>query len=329
MDATAFWSDHGTGRLLTETLPAVGPNDLRIRTCFSAISKGTETLVFNGAVPISEYERMRAPFQEGTFDGPVKYGYCNVGIVEHGPADWMEQAVFCLYPHQDRYVVPQERVYRLPADLPLERAVLAANMETCVNALADAGLDREINGGSAFSVSIIGAGLVGCLMAHLAKTHGHAVELIDINPDRQGMADVLGVSFSTPENAQTDREVIVHTSASNAGLVQALNLAALEGLIVEMSWFGTTQAKLPLGEAFHSKRLTIRSSQVGHIAPARQASWTYATRFAHALECLKAPELDALITDESPFEALPEVMAQLSRGEATPLCHRIRYSDSI
>jgi len=327
MDATAFWSDHGTGRLITETLPPVGADDLLIRTRFSAISKGTEVLVFHGAVPVSEYERMKAPFQEGTFDGPVKYGYCNVGVVEQGPDDWVGQAIFCLYPHQDHYVVPPERVYRLPSDFPLERAVLAANMETCVNALADAGLDREINGGSTHSVSIIGAGLVGCLMAHLAKTNGHAVELIDINPDRAQIAHVLGVGFCTPEHAQTERQVIVHTSASNAGLVQALNLAALEGLIVEMSWFGTTEPALPLGEAFHSKRLTIRSSQVGHIAPARKDSWTYATRFAHALECLKAPELDALITDESPFEALPRVMAELSRGEATPLCHRIRYSD--
>ncbi len=327
MDATAFWSDHGTGRLITQTLPPVGPNDLLIRTRFSAISKGTEVLVFNGAVPVSEYERMRAPFQEGEFDGPVKYGYCNVGVVEQGPDDWVGQAIFCLYPHQDRYVVPKERVYRLPSDLPLERAVLAANMETCVNALADAGLDQAINGEKTYSVSIIGAGLVGCLMAHLAKTNGHVVELIDINPARQHIADLLGVGFCTPDRAQTEREVIVHTSASSAGLVHALNLAALEGLIVEMSWFGTTQPTLPLGEAFHSKRLTIRSSQVGHIAPARQASWTYATRFAHALECLKAPELDALITDESPFEALPRVMTELSQGKATPLCHRIRYSE--
>lgn len=327
MDATAFWSDHGTGQLITETLPAVGPDDLLVRTRFSALSKGTEVLVFNGMVPVSEYDRMRAPFQEGSFDGPVKYGYCNVGVVEQGPADWVGQAIFCLYPHQDRYVVPQERVYRLPSDLPLERAVLAANMETCVNALADAGLDREINGGSTHSVSIIGAGVVGCLMAHLAKTNGHAVELIDTNPAREEIADVLGVGFCTPDRAQTDREVIVHTSASSAGLVQALSLAAVEGLVIEMSWFGTTQPKLPLGEAFHSKRLTIRSSQVGHIAPARRETWTYASRFAHALECLKAPELDALITDESPFEELPRVMTELSRGEATPLCHRIRYSD--
>lgn len=325
MKATAFWSDHGTGQLITETLPAVGCDALLIKTRFSAISKGTETLVFNGAVPRSEYERMRAPFQQGHFDGPVKYGYCNVGVVEQGPDDWTGQAVFCLYPHQDRYVVPSDAVHRLPSNLPLERAVLAANMETCVNGLADAGLDQEINGGRTHTVTIIGAGLIGCLMAYLAKRQGHTVELVDINPDRAATADALGVRFCTPNEAQAEREVIVHASASNAGLIQALNLACLEGLIVEMSWFGTTQATLPLGEAFHSKRLTIRSSQVGHIAPARQDSWTYATRFAYALQCLEASELDALITDESPFDALPEVMAQLGRGETTPLCHRIRY----
>ena len=326
MIATAFWSDHGQGHLIKETLPSPQADELLVETLYSGISKGTETLVFLGKVPTSEHQRMRAPFQVGDFDGPVKYGYCNVGLVKQGPDGWVGQRVFCLHPHQDRFVVPAASVHRLPDSLPSRRAVLAANMETAVNGIADAGLDTDINGGITTSVSVIGFGVVGGLIAHLAHRHGHEVELIDINPNKKALADALGIAFKTPEEASEERAVVIHTSASEAGLIQALNLAKHEGLIVEMSWFGTQAPRLPLGEAFHSKRLTLRGSQVGTIAPSRQASWTYATRFAYALGELEDPRLDGFINRASPFEALPQVMAALAQGDADALCHVIDYA---
>lgn len=323
--ATAFWSDHGQGHLIEETLAPPQADELLIKTLHSGISKGTETLVFKGHVPKSEHDRMRAPFQAGTFDGAVKYGYCNVGQVQAGPEAWVGARVFCLHPHQDHYVVPISSVYRLPDTLPSQRAVLAANMETAVNGLADAGLDTEINGGITQSVSVMGAGVVGCLIAHLAHSHGHEVELVDINPQKKAVAHHLGLPFKLSHEATPERAVVIHTSATQAGLVQALNLAQHEGLIIEMSWFGTQSPCLPLGEAFHAKRLTLRSSQVGTISPARQNSWTYATRFACALNALEDSRLDGLITGHSRFADLPKVMAALAQGDQETLCHVIDY----
>ena len=326
LQATAFWSDHGRGELRTQTLPKPGINEALVRTHYTALSKGTESLVFEGRVPKSEYQRMRAPFQEGEFGGPVKYGYCNVGIVEAGPSDWLGERVFCLYPHQDRYVVPTDALRRLPQGLPLDRAVLAANMETAVNALADAGLDPELQTQGSQPVTLIGAGVVGCLVAFVAQHYGHEVEVIDIDEHKRSIVEGLGLRWGSPEKARSDRAVVIHTSATEAGLIQALNLAGPEGLIVEMSWFGTTRPCLPLGEAFHAKRLTLRSSQVSQIAPARKDSWDYARRFEHALAQLMDDRLDALMTHESPFQALPQVMANLTSTEGV-LCHRIRYID--
>lgn len=321
--ATAFWSKRAKGWLEQTTLTPPKADEALVRTAFTGLSRGTELLVFQGRVPASEYQRMRAPHQAGAFDGAIKYGYCNVGRVEQGPKDWLGRAVFCLYPHQDRYVVPVEALRPLPDTLPLGRAVLAANMETAVNGLADAGLDQG-NDSPSQTVTVIGAGVVGCLVAYLAHQHGHHVEVVDIDPAKQAVVEHLGLRFVAPAEALDERQVIIHTSASEAGLIQALNLAALEALIVEMSWFGTTRPALPLGEAFHAKRLTIRSSQVGHIAPNRAKTWDYAQRFEVALAALNDPLLDRLISHESPFADLPQVMAGLADCPGV-LCHRIRY----
>ena len=326
IEATAFWSDHGRGQLIQETLPEPGDDELWVETICTGISKGTETLVFSGRVPTSEHSRMRAPFQQGEFSGPVKYGYCNVGQVKQGPPAWLGQRVFCLYPHQDHYVVPASAVHPLPEALPSDRAVLTANMETAVNGLIDAGLDAPGNARHEVSVTVIGAGVVGCLVAHAARQHGHDVELIDTQADRRSIAEALDLRFAAPNQAQSDRAVVIHTSASEAGLQQALTLAEQDGRIVEMSWFGNRSVSVPLGEAFHAKRLTLRSSQVGHIAPDRQADWTFESRLAHAFTLLADPRLDALITHRAPFDQLPNVMATLSQGAPDVLCHLIDYA---
>ncbi|HTM05520.1 MAG TPA: zinc-binding alcohol dehydrogenase [Vicinamibacterales bacterium] len=293
---------------------------MRVRSLFSGISRGTESLVFNGRVPVSEYARMRAPFQDGQFPAPVKYGYCSVGIVDDGPPAIVGRPVFCLFPHQTHYVVPQTAVHIIPDDVPPHRAVLAANMETAINGFWDAGAaagDR---------ITVIGAGTVGCLIAWVMKNMGACdVELIDVNPHRATIAAQLGVRWRAIADASRDSRIIVHTSGTEAGLQTALQLAAMDGLIVEMSWYGDRQVCLPLGEAFHSRRLTLKSSQVGAVAPARRAEYDFRRRMTLALEQLHDPALDALVTGESGFDDLPDVMARLSTAPGDTLCHRIRY----
>jgi threonine dehydrogenase-like Zn-dependent dehydrogenase len=297
------------------------PDDVVVRTLYSAISRGTEAIIFNGRVPVSEYARMRAPFQAGDFPGPVKYGYASVGEIERGALKG--RTVFVLYPHQTRYVVPAHSAYVVPPTIPVARAVLAANLETAINGLWDA---RPHIGDR---VVVIGAGTVGCLTAWLAaKTAACDVELVDINPARVSVAHRLGVRFSTPEASDRrpdSADIAIHTSGSPDGLALALRLAAFEATIVEMSWYGSTPVPLALGEGFHSKRLTLKSSQVGVVAPTARARWNTRRRMELALALLADPKLDAVITGESLFEQLPETLARLAEAPGDTICHRIRY----
>jgi threonine dehydrogenase-like Zn-dependent dehydrogenase len=276
--------------------------------------------VFRGEIPLSQYSTMRAPFQQGEFPAPVKYGYCNVGIVEAGPPALLGQTVFCLYPHQDRYIVPVSAVTLVPALIPAGRAVLAANLETALNILWDAAPrlgDR---------ITVIGAGVVGCLIARLAgKLPGCRVQLLDLDPGKAGIAESLDVRFTLPESAEDEQDIIIHASGAPTGLATALSLAGFEATVIEASWFGTQSVPLPLGEHFHVKRLHLRSSQVGHIATAQRSRWNYRRRMATVMELLDDPILDRLISGESPFEDLPQTMAELSRNPPGVLCHRIVY----
>ncbi|SHE99129.1 Threonine dehydrogenase [Modicisalibacter ilicicola DSM 19980] len=319
--AQAFWVlAPGQGALREEALPPAGDTDVRVRTRYSAISRGTERLVFDGRIPASEHVRMRAPFQQGDFPGPVKYGYASVGVVEQGPAHLLDRNVFCLYPHQDRYVVPADAVLPLPEGLPVERAVLAANMETAINGLWDAGP------GIGNRIAVIGAGVVGALIAYLcARIPGTEVQLIDIAPQRAELADTLGIPFCTPENAAGENDLVIHASGTPQGLRSGLRLAGQEATLVEMSWFGQQEVSLPLGEAFHARRLTLRSSQVGTVAPGHRARWDHRRRLALALDLLRDERLDALIDGESNFQDLPVSMPRVLSGSADVLCHRVRY----
>lgn len=320
-EARAFWlRAPGVGEIRTVDVPAPGPGEVLVRTRFSGVSRGTETLVFRGGVPPSQYTRMRAPFQDGDFPGPVKYGYLNVGVVEQGPDELVGRTVFCLYPHQTRYVVPADAVVPVPEDVPAERAVLAGTVETAVNALWDAAPligDR---------IAVIGAGMVGCAVAALvARFPGVRVELVDVDPDRAAVAAALGVDFALPEEATGECDLVMHASASSSGLARALELLADEGEVIELSWYGDRDVHVPLGEAFHSRRLVVRSSQVGKVAPARRGRRSFTDRKALALELLADPVFDVLITDECRFEELPEVMARLAAGRDRGLCVRVDY----
>ncbi|MGI5439089.1 dehydrogenase [Streptomyces shenzhenensis] len=320
--ARAFWlRSPGHGELREVTVPEPAAGEVLVRTLYSAVSRGTETLVFRGGVPQSQHAVMRAPFQEGDFPGPVKYGYLNVGVVEQGPVTLTGRTVFCLYPHQSRYVVPVSAVTPVPDRVPAGRAVLAGTVETAVNALWDAAPligDR---------IAVVGGGMVGCsVSALLARFPGIRLQLVDTDPARAATAEALGVDFAAPDDALGDCDLVVHASASEQGLTRALGLLTAEGTVLELSWYGDRRVSLPLGEAFHSRRLTVRSSQVGAVSPARRASRGYADRLALALDLLADPALDALITGESAFEELPEVMPGLATGEIPALCHRIRYA---
>ncbi len=320
--ATAFWiTGTGAGELREEPLSPPGPDEVQIRTLYTGVSRGTEALVWQGQIPATEYERMRSPFQAGDFPAPVKYGYCNVGVIEKGPREWVGKEVFCLYPHQSRYNAPIKAVQPLPSGLPPERAVLTANTETALNACWDAApLPGE-------RITVIGAGVVGALTAALcAAVPGTEVQLIDTNPARQFLAAKLGVSFCTPENAENHADRVIHASGSESGLQLALSLAGPEASIIELSWYGSKTVSLPLGGAFHSQRLTLKSSQVGQLPPSMRPRWDYARRLAKAMELLTAhPAWEALIDGETRFENLPHHFADIISGGG--LCHRIRYKE--
>jgi hypothetical protein len=322
-DALAFWlCEPGLGRIKPVALADPGPEQVMVRTVRSAISRGTETLVFRGGVPADQYALMRAPFQEGDFPGPVKYGYLNVGVVEQGPPQLRGRTVFCLYPHQTTYVVPAASVLVVPDDVPPARAVLAGAVETAINALWDA---APLVGDRA---TVVGAGMIGCCVARvLARFPGVSVTLVDIDPGRSALAAALGVDFAVPAAAVGGRDLVVHTSATSAGLQQSLDLLRPEGTVLELSWYGDSNVSLSLGGAFHSGRLGIRASQVGAVAPARRTSRTTTDRLALALELLRDSSFDALLTGVSRFEELPEVMSQLSAGTLPAVCHSISYPE--
>jgi len=321
--ARAFWITRpGHGEIRRLELPDPARGEARVRTLYTAISRGTETLVFTGRVPRSEYARMRAPFQEGDFPGPLKYGYINVGIIESGPADRLGRQVFSLYPHQTHFNAKLGQLVTIPRAVPAARAVLAANMETAINALWDAQLHRGAR------VTIIGAGALGCLCGWLARRHYDAdVEIVDIDPARAAVAARLHLRFAAPENATGDAPLILHTSATQAGLETALGLAGFEAVILELSWFGDRTVTLPLGEAFHSMRLSVKASQVGHVAAPMRGHATRRSRLSTALRLLTDPALDTLIDSSSRFEQLPQVLPELASGRRKAICHRIEYGE--
>jgi threonine dehydrogenase-like Zn-dependent dehydrogenase len=319
VEARAFWvAEPGRGEIRDEVVPEPGPGEVLVRTVRSAISRGTETLVHRGGVPAELRESMRAPFQAGDFPGPVKYGYLNVGVVTRGEPDLVGRTVFCLYPHQTAYVVPADAVTVVPDDVPAARAVLAGTVETAVNALWDA---EPLIGDR---VTVVGAGMVGCCVARLlAGIPGTEVTLVDTDASRAITADALGVGFALPGEAADGRDLVLHTSATSEGLQLSLDLLVADGSVIDLSWYGDTEVRLALGGRFHTDRLAIRASQVGTIASRQRGRRTLAERMVLALDLLRDPAYDALLTGSSTFEELPEVMARLADGRLPALCHSV------
>jgi hypothetical protein len=322
-EARAFWlCAPGVSEIRTSALPAPRAGDVVVRTVRSAVSRGTESLVFGGHVPLDQRDAMRAPFQEGDFPGPVKYGYLSVGVVEEGPVELRGRTVFCLHPHQTAYVVPRSAVTVVPDAVPVARAVLAGIVETALNALWDVPPllgDRVV---------VVGGGVLGCCVARLlACVPGTAVTLVDVEPSRAATAAALGVEFALPGTAAGGCDLAFHTSATSSGLQECLGLLAPEGTVVELSWYGDRSTTLTLGGSFHSGRLSLRASQVGAVAPARRDRRTTSQRLALALDLLRDDAFDCLLTGESPFEALPDVMPRLVSRELPALCHAVTYDE--
>lgn len=321
----AYWlRAPGSGEIRPVVLGAPGPGEVRVRTVRSGVSRGTEALVHRGGVPPDQYAVMRAPFQAGDFPGPVKYGYLSVGVVEEGPHDLRGRRVFCLHPHQTAYVVPVDAVVPVPDEVPEDRAVLAGTVETAVNALWDA---TPLVGER---VVVVGAGMVGlCIARLLVGIPGAEVTVVDLDPRREPVAQALGADFSLPPDAPRDRDLVVHASATGAGLQLSLDLLAAGGSVLDVSWYGDTEVGLRLGGAFHARRLSIRASQVGSVSPRRRPGRTTHERLRLAMELLRDPAFDAIITGSSSFDDLPEVMPRIASGALPTLCHTITYPTAV
>ncbi len=319
--ARALWyAKPGVVELRTAPLAPPGPDEARVRTLFSGISRGTERLILNGKVPQSEWQRMRAPMQQGGFPFPVKYGYCATGVVEDGPQDLLGRTVFCLHPHQDVFVAPADMLIPVPEAVPARRATLAANAETALNAHWDAAT------GPGDRIVVVGAGIVGLLVAHIAaRLPGTDVTVVDVATERRGLVESLGPTFATPDATPADADVVFHTSASATGLATAIAAAGTEATLVELSWYGDKEIAVNLGGAFHSRRLRLISSQVGQVAPSRRPRWSYRRRMEAALQLLTDARLDALVADEIAFADTPKQLPQILADNASRLAPVIAY----
>jgi threonine dehydrogenase-like Zn-dependent dehydrogenase len=322
--ARALWyTQKGVAELRSADLPPPKPGEARVRALFSGISRGTERLVFNGAVGQAEWERMRCPLQDGAFPFPVKYGYCATGVVEEGPADLMGREVFCLHPHQDWFNAPVEMLTPIPAGIPAKRATLAANMQTALNALWDSGA------GPGDRILVVGAGVVGLLVTLLAaQLPGTEVTAVDPDQGRQPVAQALGGTYAHPRQAPGDADVVFHTSATATGLDTAIKCAGFEATIVEMSWYGDKPVSVDLGGAFHSRRLRLLSSQVGAVATSRRPRWDHRRRGEMALSLLAPSALDDLVAAEIAFEDAPRELPRILAPGAVGLAPVIRYSQA-
>jgi threonine dehydrogenase-like Zn-dependent dehydrogenase len=323
-EALALWTiARGQAELRPAKVAPPAEDQIQVRALMSGISRGTETLVFQGKVPLTEWTHMRCPHQEGAFSFPVKYGYAMVGEALDGTTELVGKRVFALHPHQSLFNLPIDAAVAVPDDIPTARAVLAPQMETALNATWDAAPrlgDR---------IAVVGGGVIGLLTAYLcARTPGTDVTLIDTNPSRADLARSLGLGFTTPIGPlPSGCDLVFHASSTSAGLNLALSLAGFEGTVIELSWFGDTPVTLDLGGAFHSRRLTLRASQVGAVALARRARWDYRRRLTKALSLCADPRLDALVAERTPFAQMPERMGEILRDPDT-LCHLIQYQES-
>jgi len=316
--ARALWyARKGVVELREAPLPPLQPGQARVRALYSGISRGTERLVFTGSVGRGEWGTMRGPNQEGDFPFPVKYGYCAAGVVEAGPDALIGRSVFCLHPHQDVFQVAADQLTPIPEGIPPRRATLAANMETALNAFWDSGAAPGNR------IVVIGAGIVGLLLASLLARQPLPATTVDTDITRKPLVEALGGTYAAAPPGEA--HVVFHASATAAGLNAAINCAGLEGTIVEMSWYGDRPVGAELGGTFHSRRLRLISSRVGLVSAGRRPRWEPRRRLEMAMRLLALPALDSLVAEEIAFEDAPHELPRILGAGAQGLAPVIRY----
>ncbi|MDZ5076180.1 zinc-binding alcohol dehydrogenase [Nesterenkonia sp. HG001] len=322
-----FWTvGPGRGELRQASPPRPADGEVLVETIVSGISRGTESMVHRGDVPPETAELMRAPHQLGELPHPVSHGYLNVGVVRdgqgEGAAELVGRTVFSLAGHREHVAVPAEDCHPLPPGCPPERALLAGAAETGLNALWEAGVSLGDR------VTVIGGGMIGLATALLAdRMPLERLEVVEVDAARRQLIDSLGLHALPPGRASTDRDVVLHSSATGAGLAEALRVAGDDTVIVEQSWYGQHHPDVPLGADFHARRLRIVASQVGEVAQPRRLRRTRRQRLQLALSLLDE-RFDALLTGRSPLEDLPEVMDALAAEDPTwsgTICHVVDH----
>ncbi len=296
---------------------------LRARGLVSGISQGTELLLYQGEGPSPFDPSLDAP---GAPTYPRRYGYAWVGEVVESRSDAhpLGARVFALASHADQHCFDASQARRLPESLPAERAALAANLETAVNVVWDAGVTLGDD------VLVIGGGVVGLLAGYAARRGGAGcVRLIEPSRLRRQAALKLGFdSAVSPEQAvERPADVVIEASGNPACLDRAVGLAREEGVIVVASFYGQRVAPVALGADFHRRRLTLRASQVSRLPPSRSRGWSFARRFALVTNLLQDPALDALLERPVPFAEASATYARLARAPGDALQTLFHYAD--
>ena len=302
--------------LRSETVPDVGPEEVRLEAIASAISHGTEMLVYRGQVP--DGLDLDLPTLRGSFNFPIKYGYASVGrVVEAGARVTClarGDAAFVHHPHQSTYVVPATMPVRLAGDLDPTLGVFLANVETATNVVVDAAPRLGER------VAVFGQGVVGLLITQLLRRTGVS-QIIVVEPvaRRRELACDVGadVALGAHSAAEAIRDLTdglgvdlaIEASGSPAALDPALDALAFGGTCVVCSWYGTKPVELKLGGAFYRRRLRIVSSQVSTIDAGLQPRWTHQRRLSLARDLLPNLKLSSLISHRIPFERAAEAFA--------------------
>lgn len=322
-EAKALWfRTRGHAEILEERLPRLRPGWCRLHTLFSAISPGTERLVYSGEVPEDLHREMRCPYMGGKFPFPVKYGYSLVGKITEGPEDSIGSVVHVLHPHQDQCIVRTEHTFPIPPQVPPSRATLASNLETAVNAI----WDSEVTIGE--HALIIGFGAVGSLVARLLSfMSGIKLEIVDANPSKIALAEKMGFKACDPGSVSGNFDLAFHASRSSDGLQLAVDRVGFEGRIIELSWYGTNKISLSLGGTFHSQRKAILSSQVATPSRRQRSRWDHARRRSLVFELLERSEFDSHITHSVPFGGLPDIYNKLKAHPTEGLSYLVKYHE--
>ncbi len=283
-------------------LEEAAPGSIKINTNFSMISTGTERLVAKCEVPASIQAEMSVPYMKGDFDLPVKFGYACGGQAQDG------KHYHYMHPHQDICIVNKEALFCLDNGLPPFKIPLVSNMETVLNAIWDSEYAESDK------IAVCGFGNVGSLLANTLRLYAQKEAAIIEKEDwKKQKAQDMGWDVSSKEDARYD--IIFHTTGSAAGLQYCIDHLNEEGKVIELSWYGTKKVNLRLGEDFHYKRLSIKSSQVGKISPTVRDEIDYKKRKEIAADLLLDTSYDKLVTNIVAWEDVPLLFKDIRNNE--------------